>query len=97
MISELIANLNNGKIMIVKIIYKKGDGYYVRFGKGFPRQYDIVDAKPGLVIYRLGTGNRKAWLPGKTTVHYRVPAGAKPKEGYAIAEFKDDLVYLYLG
>ncbi len=95
-IAEIIQQLNKGRLKVVRIIYKKGDGYYAVFGKGFPREYDIIEVKPGLVVYRLGNGSRKAWMSG-VTARYRVPAKAKPKEGYAFAEIHEDLVYLYLG
>ena len=40
-------------------------------------------------------GSRKAWKTQYGT-RYRVPAKAKPQEGYAIAEIKGDPAYLHL-
>ncbi len=93
-ITEIIRLLNQGEIKIMKIKYSKNRGYYVSMGKEFPTTYEILDAKPGLVVYKLG-GSKKAWTPGNG-VYYRIPAMAKPKEGFAIAEIKEDKVILYL-
>ena len=93
-LSELIRQLNEGKLKVVKIRYKKGDGYYASMGVEFPVHYSILEVRPGLVVYKLG-GDRKALTPGRG-VYYRVPAAAKPREGFAIAEIRGELVYLYL-
>ena len=93
-IAEIIRLLNQGEIRIVKIKYSKNRGYYVSMGKEFPVTFDILEAKPGVVVYRLG-GSKKAWTPG-SGVYYKVPAIAEPREGYAIAEIKGDKVILYL-
>jgi len=95
-IAELINKLNTGDIKVVKIKYKRGDGYYVSFGPEMPREYDIIEVRPGLVVYLVGEGSKKAWKSQYGT-RYRVPAKAGPKEGFAFAEFRGNLVYLYLG
>ena len=93
-LDEIIEGLNAGEIKIVKIRYKRGDGYYAgSFGKDFPKTYDVVSVQPGKVVYKIG-GKKKAQTPGKG-VYYRVPARAKPREGYAIAEIKGEYIFLY--
>ena len=94
-LTEIIQQLNEGRLRVVKIKYSKNRGYYASMGVDFPKHYDIVKVEPGLVVYKIGSGSKKAWTPGRG-VYYKVPAAAKPKEGYAIAELRDDLVYLYL-
>ncbi|MCE4625527.1 MAG: hypothetical protein F7C35_06660 [Desulfurococcales archaeon] len=94
-LAEIIQQLNEGRLKVVKIKHSRNRGYYASMGSEFPKQYEIVSVKPGLVVYRIGRGDKKAWTPGKG-VYYKVPALAKPKEGYAIAELRGELVYLYI-
>ena len=94
-LAEIIQQLNEGRLKIVKIKHSKNRGYYASMGLEFPKQYEIVSVKPGFVVYRIGSGSKKAWTPGKG-VYYKVPAVAKPKEGYAIAEIKGDYIFLFL-
>jgi len=94
-LAEILQALNEGKLKIVKIKYSKNRGYYASMGIEFPKEYDVLEARPGLVVYKIGSGNRKAWTPGKG-VYYKVPSIARPREGYAIAEIRGDIVYLHL-
>ena len=96
-IAELVKRLNDGTIIIGKIIYRKGDGYYVYIGRksDYPDKYEIEEIGEGRVIYRLGSGKRKVWQPGGSAF-LRVPAKVKPKEGYVILERLGDRLILYI-
>ena len=97
-LSEVVSLLRKGRLKVSKVVYRKGDGYYVLVGGDeVPKEYDIVEVRPGLVVYRLGAGPRKAFKP-KYATYFRVPAKAGPKEGPVIIEYLgDDLIAVYLG
>ena len=99
-LAEFVRGVESGRFRLARVFYKKGDGYYVNIGSGFPREYDILAVEPGRVVYRLGEGPRKALRPSRSATWLRVPAEARPREGLALAEFIDDrvvVVWLSLG
>ena len=95
---EVVSLLREGRLRVSKVVYRKGDGYYVLIGGDeVPKEYDIIEVRPGLVVYKLGSGRRKAWKP-KHATYFRVPVEANPKEGPVIIEFlSNDVIAVHLG